>query len=81
MITPEINLEGWIEHTPGPCPVPGHTRPAVKLADGQVYPLYIMRADSWSDSRWTGKRGPNQRGRLPFKIVAYIPEPVEVIDV
>lgn len=69
-----IELTDWIEHQPGPCPVPGDTCPAVMFSDGRTIPMHQLRADCWVESRWTGVRGPYQKGKLPPRIIAYIPE-------
>lgn len=74
MLTDEQKADGWIEHDGGPCPVRAKSSPAIMFSDGYVMPQGQYTASYWADSRWTGKRGPHQRGILPRRIIAYRPE-------
>lgn len=73
MLTPEQIADGWKPHDGGPCPVPLDSYPDIMLETGDTFEMVL--AGFWSSSRWTGKRGPRQVGRLPSRIIAYREEP------
>ena len=72
MLSEQQIAEGWLPHDGGPCPVPLDSYPDVMMQDGEIYHMNL--AGFWVASRWTGKRGPRQTGRLPQRIIAYKPE-------
>lgn len=63
--------EGFVAHSGGPCPVALDSKPGILLADGTMFAHGQIEAGYWVDARWTGKRGPYQRGKLPTRIIAY----------